>query len=322
MKRTLTAALALTLVAGAAMAQPDFNDHRVRGDRGDRSGDQGEHHHDNNDGGHSQGQTSGQTSGQSSGQPAVLSVAPAGATGRGPQGPQVQLQGVPAVQSNGGQGGHHNWQGQVGGGYQGQQTQQGGHAYRGYHGQSYQGYQGQPYQGQGESNGASNGQSWRHNNVQLNGHNANDGRHDWRGPGHNGREHHNGRGGQDSEGWHDGQNGQDWDHHDDRGFDTHPPRDRDHGRSWFQEGRFHESFEARHRYRAPFYRPYGWSYQRWSYGEHLPFGWFAPNYYLNGGAYGLPAPPVGCEWVRQGGDAVLVDVWTGEVLSVYYDAFY
>jgi Ni/Co efflux regulator RcnB len=33
-------------------------------------------------------------------------------------------------------------------------------------------------------------------------------------------------------------------------------------------------------------------------------------------------PPVGCEWIRVGDDAVLVDVWSGQVLSVYYDLFW
>ncbi|MBS0410258.1 MAG: RcnB family protein [Proteobacteria bacterium] len=103
---------------------------------------------------------------------------------------------------------------------------------------------------------------------------------------------------------------------------AHPPRARDRGRSWFQEGRFPESFFARHHYRGPSFYPRGWYYQRWSYGMFLPFGWFASNYYLDWAAYDLPAPPIGCEWVRQGNDAVLVDVYTGEVLSVYYDVFW
>jgi len=33
-------------------------------------------------------------------------------------------------------------------------------------------------------------------------------------------------------------------------------------------------------------------------------------------------PPVGCEWVRVGSDALLVDIWTGEVLSVEYGLFW
>jgi Ni/Co efflux regulator RcnB len=54
----------------------------------------------------------------------------------------------------------------------------------------------------------------------------------------------------------------------------------------------------------------------------LPFGWYQPDYYLDWAGFGLPAPPIGCEWVREGADAVLVDVYTGEILSVYQGVFY
>jgi hypothetical protein len=33
-------------------------------------------------------------------------------------------------------------------------------------------------------------------------------------------------------------------------------------------------------------------------------------------------PPIGCEWIRVGRDALLVDIWSGEILSVYYDMFW
>ena len=72
----------------------------------------------------------------------------------------------------------------------------------------------------------------------------------------------------------------------------------------------------------PYAYPHGWYAYDWEYGDFLPSGWFAPTYYLNWGYYGLPAPPIGCEWVREGNDALLVDVWTGEVLSIYRGIFY
>jgi len=62
--------------------------------------------------------------------------------------------------------------------------------------------------------------------------------------------------------------------------------------------------------------------QRWSFGDYLPGGWYTNNYYLDWWAYGLPQPPIGCEWVRVGDDALLVDIWSGEVLSVYYNLFW
>jgi hypothetical protein len=62
--------------------------------------------------------------------------------------------------------------------------------------------------------------------------------------------------------------------------------------------------------------------RRWSYGDYLPGGWYGSSYYLNAGQFGLPYPPIGCEWVRVGNDALLVDVWSGQVLSVFYGLFW
>lgn len=60
----------------------------------------------------------------------------------------------------------------------------------------------------------------------------------------------------------------------------------------------------------------------WSFGDYLPGGWYSTSYYLDWFRYGLPNPPIGCEWVRVGDNAILVDVWSGQVLSVYYDLFW
>lgn len=77
------------------------------------------------------------------------------------------------------------------------------------------------------------------------------------------------------------------------------------------------------RYRAPAYRyPRGFYVRQWSFGDYLPGGWYGQSYYLDAWQYGLPYPPVGCEWVRVGADALLVDVWSGQVLSVYYGLFW
>ena len=73
---------------------------------------------------------------------------------------------------------------------------------------------------------------------------------------------------------------------------------------------------------APYRYPGGWYARSWSYGDFLPYGWFNGYYYLNAAAYGLPYPPIGCEWVRVGQDALLVDVWTGRVVAVYYGLFW
>jgi Ni/Co efflux regulator RcnB len=119
-----------------------------------------------------------------------------------------------------------------------------------------------------------------------------------------------------------GRQGQ-WRGGDQFGFREHGLRDRDAGRSWFRSGEFRPRFEAQRRFHVGFFaRPGGWYYRSWAYGMFLPWGWFTPDFYLDWAAYGLPPPPIGCEWIRQGPDAVLVDVWTGEVLSVYSGLFY
>ena len=100
-------------------------------------------------------------------------------------------------------------------------------------------------------------------------------------------------------------------------------RGRDQGRAWYRPGLVPQQFSAQQRFHAGWYsRPNGWYARRWSFGDFLPWGWFAPDYYLDSEDYGLPYPPIGCEWVREGSDAVLVNVWTGQVLSVAYGVFW
>jgi Ni/Co efflux regulator RcnB len=100
-------------------------------------------------------------------------------------------------------------------------------------------------------------------------------------------------------------------------------RDRDHDRPRYDQNRYRPSYRSQQRYRVGAYRyPRGFYVNRWSFGDYLPGGWYGQSYYLNAWQYGLPTPPIGCEWVRVGDDALLVDVWSGQVLSVYYDLFW
>ena len=74
---------------------------------------------------------------------------------------------------------------------------------------------------------------------------------------------------------------------------------------------------------SPWRPPVGFYSFRWQYGQTLPWSWYTPNYYLNDyWAYGLPMPPIGCEWVRVGDDAILVDVFTGRIYQVVYNLFW
>ena len=101
-------------------------------------------------------------------------------------------------------------------------------------------------------------------------------------------------------------------------------RDRDRDRTWYDAGRWQRSYHAQHRYRAPRYiQPSGWYVRAWSFGDILPNrSWYGQNYYLDWFRYGLPRPPIGTEWVRMRDDAILVDIWSGRVLAVYYDLFW
>jgi Ni/Co efflux regulator RcnB len=55
----------------------------------------------------------------------------------------------------------------------------------------------------------------------------------------------------------------------------------------------------------------------------LPPLFLTPTYfYADWPSLGLEPPPPDCEWLRYGPDLLLVDITTGEVIDVVYDAFY
>lgn len=127
-------------------------------------------------------------------------------------------------------------------------------------------------------------------------------------------------------GGHDNDGDRNRDHDGDRNRrpgEGHQLRDRDHDRQWYSSDQWRRTYRAHHRYHVERYRtPPGFYIRSWVFGDYLPNSWYTPNYYLNWWAYGLPRPPIGTEWVRSGDDALLVDTWSGEVLSVYYDLFW
>jgi Ni/Co efflux regulator RcnB len=87
---------------------------------------------------------------------------------------------------------------------------------------------------------------------------------------------------------------------------------------------YHKNVTAERRFHYGDYRaPAGYAYRRWNYCEHLPVIYYAQDYWIpNYWNFGLAWAPDGCEWVRFGPDAILVDVDTGEVIQVVYDVFY
>ena len=87
---------------------------------------------------------------------------------------------------------------------------------------------------------------------------------------------------------------------------------------------YHRSFNAPRRFNVPSYRrPAGWYERRWTFGEFLPAAFWARDYWIvDFWEYDLPPPPYGAIWVRVGGDALLIDEDSGEIITVAYRIFY
>jgi len=84
---------------------------------------------------------------------------------------------------------------------------------------------------------------------------------------------------------------------------------RDHHRSIFRIGIY--------------YDPFGWGYQRYNVGWRLWPAYYGQNYWLTDPyMYDLPPAPWPLQWVRYYNDALLVDVYTGQVVDVMYDFFW
>jgi Ni/Co efflux regulator RcnB len=84
----------------------------------------------------------------------------------------------------------------------------------------------------------------------------------------------------------------------------------------------HNYQAARHFSIGPYHPPRGWVAHHWVYGEILPPAYWASPYIIaDYWLFALEVPPVGYEWVRDGDDAILVNVETGEILQVEYGVF-
>jgi len=95
------------------------------------------------------------------------------------------------------------------------------------------------------------------------------------------------------------------------------------GEHW-QAGRFPPVFWSQNRFRVGRYRaPYGYYVRSWGFGEFLPRAWYGEDYWIGDFLdYGLPYPPPGYEWVRVGGDALMVDRFTGRIVQVVRGVFW
>jgi hypothetical protein len=72
-----------------------------------------------------------------------------------------------------------------------------------------------------------------------------------------------------------------------------------------------------------YYDPYGWGYRRFSIGFSLYPSYYGSNYWLNDPwQYRLPPAYGPYRWVRYYDDALLVNVYSGEVVDVLYNFFW
>ena len=82
----------------------------------------------------------------------------------------------------------------------------------------------------------------------------------------------------------------------------------------------------RNAFRLPrYYAPYGWNYgyRRFSIGLLLDQLLFSQSYWIDDPYnYRLPEAYGEYRWVRYYNDALLVDIYTGEVVDTVYDIFY
>ncbi|HYV87718.1 MAG TPA: RcnB family protein, partial [Candidatus Polarisedimenticolia bacterium] len=124
-----------------------------------------------------------------------------------------------------------------------------------------------------------------------------------------------------------GQGGQQWNRHQYDWSAYHPgrrPPEWDRYRRDFDPRPYQWNRISQRHYRwEPYIEPQGWYYQRWTYGEILPGIFWSQQYWLpNYAEFGLLDPPYGYVWVRYGNDALLIDVESGQILSVEYGIFY
>lgn len=107
--------------------------------------------------------------------------------------------------------------------------------------------------------------------------------------------------------------------------------DRDHDHDWsknWRKDRRYDWWNYRNRYRSLFrlghyYDPYGWNYRRWSVGFSLWPSYYGSSFWLNDPwMYRLPPAYGQYRWVRYYDDALLVDIYTGQVIDVVYNVFW
>ncbi len=94
---------------------------------------------------------------------------------------------------------------------------------------------------------------------------------------------------------------------------------RDHRYDWRRHRDRHRSL-----FRLSFYYdPFGWNYRRWSIGSYLYPSYYGSRFWMNDPwQYRLPPAYGPYRWVRYSNDALLVNIYTGEVVDVMHNFFW
>ena len=97
-------------------------------------------------------------------------------------------------------------------------------------------------------------------------------------------------------------------------------------RDWRNDHRYDwRSYRDRHRsifHIGIYYDPFGWGYRPYNIGYRLVPAYYGQEYWIDPAMYSLPFPPPGTEWVRYWNDALLVDIYSGEVVDVIHNFFW
>ena len=94
---------------------------------------------------------------------------------------------------------------------------------------------------------------------------------------------------------------------------------RDHRYNWRNWRRHHRS----HFHFSFYYDPFGWDYFRYGVGWRLWPSYYRNSFWLNDPwRYRLPPAYGPYRWVRYFNDALLVNIYTGEVVDVIHDFFW
>ena len=71
-----------------------------------------------------------------------------------------------------------------------------------------------------------------------------------------------------------------------------------------------------------YFDPFGYNYRRYDIGYRLSPAYYGQNYWFDPAMYGLPYPPPGTQWIRYWNDALLVDIYSGQVIDAIPNFFW